>query len=240
MYNLDNKIEKYIDLMKKKHGVTSAMVVGSYAKGTMNPNSDVDLYFIGPKLDFCERGREYFEDIEFEYFINPEWKYYHRMLEDKTTLHILSSGKILFDSNGQMEILKKKASNKIKDYAPQLKEQRKKDYAFHLETIRKDGEDLHRQGNIEDFLYFTGSKINFLAEVICLLRSKLPIYAKYGVSEMKEVDPTFSALLKNFLLASHVDQKKGQKWIELCLYVSKALGNVDIKTYKNVVKLALE
>ncbi|MBG07911.1 MAG: hypothetical protein CME68_04085, partial [Halobacteriovoraceae bacterium] len=48
MKNLETKIRKYIDLMKERHGVTSGMVVGSYAKGTMNPNSDVDLYFIGP------------------------------------------------------------------------------------------------------------------------------------------------------------------------------------------------
>ena len=226
--------------MKERHGVTSGMVVGSYAKGTMSPNSDVDLYFIGPNPDFCERGREYFDEVEFEYFINPEWKYYQRMLEDKTTLHILSSGNILFDLNGQMDLLKNKALKKIKDYAPQIKEQRKKDYAFYLETIKKDGEDLHHQGRIEDFLYFTGTKINFLSEVICLIRAKLPIYTKYGVSEMKEVDLRFSSILKDYLMENPIGAKKADLWAELCLYVSNALGDVDIKSYKSVIKLTKE
>ena len=175
--------------------------------------------------------------MEFEYFINPEWKYYKGILEDKTTLHILSSGKVLFDTNESMKRLKEKAIEKISEYSPQLSDQKKKDYAFHLETIKKDGEDLFERKQMEDFSFFTGSKINFLADTVCLLKAKLPVYIKYGITELKEIDSEFTLLLSDFLTTDLTDLSKGTKWSKLCDYVYQNLGEINIKSYKSLIKL---
>ena len=57
---------------------------------------------------------------------------------------------------------------------------------------------------------------------------------------MKEIDLKFSSILKDFLMENPIGPKKANLWTELCLYVSKALGDVDIKSYKSVIKLTKE
>lgn len=83
-------IFKYIEYMKEKHNVSAAMVTGSYVTKEMSPRSDIDLFFIWSEEFKSMRGREYFEGVEFEYFISPEWKYYDRLRTDKTSMRIYS------------------------------------------------------------------------------------------------------------------------------------------------------
>lgn len=158
---------KYIDYMREKHGIIAAMVTGSFVTGDMGPRSDIDMFFIWTKAYQSIRGREYFEGLEFEYFISPEWKYYDRLRTDKTSMRIYSGAMILADPENKLENIKNTAIRKVEEYQNRINTDMKKDYTFWLETICSDGEDLFDKKDYSNFLFFTGSNLQKMSDLLC-------------------------------------------------------------------------
>lgn len=88
MKHLESIIEDYIEKMKRDYNIIGAMVTGSYVVGNMQPNSDIDIFFIWNEDNKSMRGREFYKSVEFEYFISPKWKYYERLENDLTSQQI--------------------------------------------------------------------------------------------------------------------------------------------------------
>ena len=44
--NIRKSIDKFVEEIKKKYNVTAIILFGSYAKGTENENSDIDIAVI--------------------------------------------------------------------------------------------------------------------------------------------------------------------------------------------------
>jgi len=227
-------ILRYIEYMKEKHKVTAAMVTGSYVTGEMSAHSDIDIFFIWTEEFKAMRGREYFEGVEFEYFISPEWKYYDRLRTDRTSMRIYSSSIILLDTEKRLEKIQNTAFTKVKEYKIELNVDVRKDYKFWLATICSDGEDLLDKGQYSSFLFFSGANLQMMSDLICKLYSKLPTYHKYGVKEITEIDHTYGEKLEKFLLCNYEDNKKKILWVELCNYIQEKLGDYDITNYENI------
>lgn len=227
-------IEKYIEYMKAKYNIIGAMVTGSYVTNTMKANSDIDIFFLGSDLEKSIRGREYFMNVEFEYFISPEWKYYDRINTDLTAIRIYSKGVILLDTDGKFKDISKKAALKVKEYNCVIEEKHRPDYKFYVETIYNDGIDMFDSGERSDFVFFTSTSLDNLCNIVCKMRNELPIYNKYGVSEMKIIDSAFGTLVENFLLEDNKNHKKREYWKEICSYVQELLGDADISTIESI------
>lgn len=231
--NLKEKILKYIDYMRGKHGIIAAMVTGSFVTGDMGPRSDIDIFFIWTEAYQSMRGREYFEGLEFEYFISPEWKYYDRLRTDKISMRIYSTSMIVVDPQNKLENIKNTAIRKIEEYKSNINTDMKRDYKFWLETICSDGEDLFDKGDYSNFLFFTGYNLNKMNDLLCELNNKLPTYHKYGVKEINEIDKIYGQKLEEFLVVGHCDPKKKQLWYLLCNYLQGELGDHDISNYES-------
>lgn len=57
---IQNAIKTYVSQVKNEIGESEAYLVGSYAKGTVNQNSDIDILIVSPtlsKYDTDERSR---------------------------------------------------------------------------------------------------------------------------------------------------------------------------------------
>ncbi|WIV12724.1 nucleotidyltransferase domain-containing protein [Proteiniborus sp. MB09-C3] len=230
-------IERYIEYMIKKHKIIAAMVTGSYVTGEMGPRSDIDMFFIWEKEYESMRGREYFEGIEFEYFISPEWKYYDRLRTDKVSMKIYSTSRVLLDSEKKFEKIQKTAIEKVKEYSCNLSIDSRKDYKFWLETISSDGEDLFDKGDYYNFLFFVGVNLQKMNDLLCMLHNKLPVYEKYGVKEIGEIDESYGYKLKEFLKSDYFEGKKKQLWVEMCGYLHEKLGDYDITSYERYQRL---
>lgn len=228
---LNDKIYRFIELMKEKHQVVGAMVTGSYVTQQMQEHSDIDIFLLGADDAFSARGRMFFEDQEFEYFISPEWKYFDRLEKDMTSVRIYSDAKILVDPNHQLKRIQEKAIEKKAAYDFRLNDSQKIDFAFYVETVYYDGIDLFDAGAYEDFLFFTNSQIKILCDIAVKYLVKMPVYAKHGYTEMRQIAPEFAALLKAFLEAPiHASEKK-TAWEALCQEVLNGLGNPDTSNY---------
>jgi len=228
---LSGKIDRFIELMKEKHQVVGAMVTGSYVTQQMQEHSDIDIFLLGADDAFSARGRMFFEDQEFEYFISPEWKYFDRLEKDMTSVRIYSDAKILVDPNHQLKRIQEKAIEKKAAYDFRLNDSQKIDFAFYVETVYYDGIDLYDAGAYEDFLFFTNSQIKLLCDIAVKYLVKMPVYAKHGYTEMRQIAPEFAAHLKVFLEAPiHASEKK-TAWEALCREVLNGLGNPDTSNY---------
>lgn len=231
---LEEKIENYIKYMKDKYRICGAMITGSYVTGTMDEHSDIDIFFIWEDDTKGMRGREFFLDTEFEYFISPEWKYYDRLEKDLTSVRIYSSAKIVYDEGEKLKKIKEKAMDKVKNYKVNMDISQKTDFKFFIETIYNDGIDMYDKKDYNNFLFFTGSYLQNLCDLLCNLNDKLPVYNKYGVSEIKQVDSKFALILENFMIENYLSPNKKRLWAELCDYVQEKLGDINITDYKSV------
>ncbi|WP_234124742.1 nucleotidyltransferase domain-containing protein [Clostridium hydrogenum] len=231
---LEEKIEKYIQYMKGKYGIYGAMIAGSYVTGKMDEHSDIDIFFIWHDDEKGMRGREFFLDTEFEYFISPEWKYFDRLEKDLTSMEIYSVAKIVYDEGEKLKKIQEKAIEKVKNYKVKIDDSGKMDLKFFIETIFNDGIDMYDKKDYNNFLFFTNSYLQSLCNLICKLNNKLPVYNKYGVSEIKEVDSKFALILEEFLVTDYLNADKKRLWAEMCNYIQEKLGKYDIREYKSV------
>lgn len=236
MKKIELTIKDYIKKMKRDYNITGAMLTGSYITGKMGPNSDIDIFFIWNREDESMRGREFYKNIEFEYFISPEWKYYDRLKVDLTSQQIYSTGKIILDSNNIFKDIQQKSINILQDYNPGINMTQKAEYSFYVETIMKDGIDMLGDEKIESFYFISGMHIPKFCNIIAIIRMKYPVYEKYAIEQLKLLDEKLFLMIMEFYNVREIHEVH-DKWINLCKYILNELGDMDLKNYQVVSKL---
>lgn len=236
MENLESVIKKYVEKMKKDYNVVGAMLTGSYITGKMKPNSDIDIFFIWDRENKSMRGREFYNNIEFEYFVSPEWKYYDRLKSDLISQQIYSSGKIIFDSNDTFKNIQQKAIEYSRNYNPELSASEKVDYSFYVETIMKDGIDMLVDGELEGFYFLSGMHIPKFCNIIAKIKKKYPIYEKHAIEQLNLLDKELFHEIVEFYKSNDKNDIYN-KWIDLCKYVLNELGEIDLKNYQVISNL---
>lgn len=236
MKKLELLIKEYIEKMKRDYHVIGAMATGSYVTGNMKPNSDIDIFFIWSRENESMRGREFYKNIEFEYFISPEWKYYDRLKGDLTAQQIYATGKIILDSNNIFETIQGKAIHILQNYNPELSVSEKVDYSFYVETIMKDGIDMLGDSQLENFFFLSGLHIPKFCNIIAKINKKYPLYEKYAIEQLKLLDEKLLFEIMELYKTKEID-KVCNNWISLCRYILSKLGDIDIKSYQVISNL---
>ncbi len=234
---MQDVVQRYIEHMMKKHGVSAVMAAGSYVTGRMGPNSDIDLFFIWPREYEALRGREFFEGLEFEYFMSPEWKFYDRMRGDPVSVRVYSQGRVIDDPEGRLQKIIDTAKEKAAERPPAPDERLRRDFKFWLETIRRDGEDLFDRKSFDNLAYFIGANLPRMTDLAARLRGAPPVYGKYGVEEIEAAEPAYGALLRDLLRSAPSNRGRREAWVGLCSYLERQLGEVDVTDYFSLQKL---
>jgi predicted nucleotidyltransferase len=65
--NVNEIIVRFIKTVNEKYGIIAAMLTGSYLSDNIQPNSDIDVFFIWQNEQENMWGRTFFEELEFEY-----------------------------------------------------------------------------------------------------------------------------------------------------------------------------
>ena len=203
-------------------------ITGSYINGNMMPNSDIDLFFVSEELNF--RGRTYYRNIEFEYFVSPEKSYLTRLEKDLVSQQIYSSATILRDSNNILEGIQKTAREIVDNKTFNFNHREQIDLSFYIDTIMKDGIDLLLNNNLHQFYYFAGLHIPKFTDILCKSVNKYPLYEKNSLDKLKSINENYYNEL-NSLYGSINTETKLSHWIKLCEILLKSLGNHDVKEY---------
>lgn len=236
MKRLDGIVKDYIYKMRKEYPIIGAMITGSYIRGTMGANSDIDIFFIWNREDESMRGREFYRDIEFEYFFSPEWKYHDRIKSDLTSQQIYATGQIILDTDDIFKKIQEKAIDTYNNYSPELTVSQKTDYSFYIETLLKDGIDMLEDNQIENFCFLSGMHIPRFCDIIAKMRRRYPVYEKYAMEQLKVLDGELYSYIIELYQVKNI-KCLSKKWKDLCGYILKELGDIEISNYQAVSKL---
>ncbi|XFA99645.1 nucleotidyltransferase domain-containing protein [Candidatus Izemoplasma sp. B36] len=223
-------IDQYINKMKEKHQIIGAMIVGSYIQNKMKEHSDIDIFFLSKVSDKSIRGREVYKGLEFEYFISPYHSFIKRIESSITSASIYSKAKIILDEQSQLKNIQEKAVKEVKDYKVVFSFQQRIDYKFKLETILYDVIDMDIDSQKMDLMLYMNTNIESLLNLICKIKSKPPVYLKYGMSEIKKIDLLMYKHLKAYFESDNIVDKK-ENYLDMIRYLLSYFIDVDVKEY---------
>lgn len=115
MKDWELSLDKFISEYKKLDNVVGIILTGSYATGNNTINSDIDVFIVtDDNTKWRERGTKLVDGYLIEYFINPVRQVLKEIEECLTdygisTNLIFIGSKTLYDRNGTIDMLKKKA-----------------------------------------------------------------------------------------------------------------------------------
>lgn len=234
---MEQVIQRFLAKMQTEYDILGAMLAGSYLTGRMMTNSDIDVFFLWGEEEKSQRGRTYFEGVEFETFFSPEWKYYDRLHKDATARRIYAGGRIILDTNDKLAHIQQAAQAQLSEAMPALILQEKLDLSFQVETIKKDGEDLILAGRKEDFAYFSGRHVPRLCDLQARALGKHPVYEKYAMEQLKVLDPHLTHLVQGLYRAATGEDQLAA-WKELCQHLLLQLGDLDIREYQSATTIS--
>lgn len=108
-------LERFIEPWRKRKEVVGAIACGSYITGNPSKHSDIDIHIIlDKKVNWRERGNKIVDGILMEYFANPiqqVMKYFEKDYKGrrKIDVHMFTTGRVLFDKNGDLRKIIEKA-----------------------------------------------------------------------------------------------------------------------------------
>lgn len=89
------------------------------------------------------------------------------------------------------------------------------------------------------FYFLSGMHIPQFCNIVAKLKRKYTIYEKYAMEQLKEIDEKFHSIIIDFYKAKNKEDILN-RWTDLCKYVLKELGNIDIESYQVVTNLQRE
>jgi predicted nucleotidyltransferase len=168
MKNWEVALDKFLKPWKENKEVIGIVVCGSYITGSPTKHSDIDLHIVLKRgCSWRERGNKIVDGILMEYFANPPEqieKYMESDYKKRRTMdaHMFSTGKVLFDKDGEVEKLRVLARSYLKksfDKMPSFKVEFGK---YHLFDMADNLEEVFNRNTPDfDFVYF-----NFLNNLL--------------------------------------------------------------------------
>lgn len=224
-------IYRFIYHMIKKYKVNATMLVGSYISGVLAAHSDIDVFMLWEDENKILKGREIFEGSVFEYYIASENIYLNNIKESKIDARIYSSGIIFYDPESKFENIKEASLTRLKTDEVSGNEYKKIEYKIFIEQVQENGEKLHSFGYFDDFLYYTTTNVEKIVEIITDIRVGVPVFNRYGISELKNLDFKLGSLIERFLKTSYSRKEKRELWCEICEYAGDIIGEYNTKEY---------
>lgn len=147
-------LKRIIPELRADTSITGVMLMGSVAKGTQNPSSDLDLFLLGNKNKF---ETDIIDNIMVEYLYLTHETAQSRL--DKTGMEVYHyiGSKIIYDLDGRLIKLMRHAMNKYRSY--QYSEKEKTDLRHWLYSTKiKINASMGKQEALKtDFLIATTS-----------------------------------------------------------------------------------
>lgn len=241
-------LDKFLESWRNNREVSAILVCGSYVTGNPTENSDVDIQIILKRgCEWRERGNKIVNGILIEYFANPPERIIGYLEDDqkrrrKIEAHMLVTGRIIFDKEGEAKKLKELARTylgKKFEKMPKFKIEFAKYHAF---DMADNLEEVYKRKTYDfEFVYY-----NFL-------KTLLEFYGEFlGYSDISE-NKVYRFLTdkkdqKKYLINKFPDKKfvglflqsikekdrhkMLQRFTKLARYVQNKMGGFNIDGWK--------
>jgi predicted nucleotidyltransferase len=232
---VNQAIEKFIKKYKKNPNVVGIVLAGSYVyyRKELNKHSDLDVQIIVKSSERRVRGNTWVGGIEFEYFLNPvkQIEYYLKTEQSKTTAHMLTHGKILFQKGKYIEKLVEKAKEVLKKPMKKMDKLSKEHSKYYFNYLEKQlivaYEDKDKLTFNEIAMKIFGASFNTFLKINRLYREKPLRIFKF----IEKKDRKFVTLYKNALFENNPGEKYGAL-LKLIRFMEKKLGGRRLKEWK--------
>lgn len=248
MQNWEQALEKFIGKWKDKKDVVGALVCGSYITGNPSPHSDIDIHILLSKsTNYRERGNEYIDGILIEYFANPLPQHIKYLESDfknrrRVNVHMLTTGKVLFDKTGELKELINIA-NKFKKKKFKASSKIQNEIAKYFIWDSLDNLEEVYESNAKDFemVYFVSLQDLFNYYATYLQYESIPIHKlRRFLSNKKDQEkynvPTFpdSKFQKDFIKAIELKDKTQmmRAYKKIVIHVLNEIGGFNIDGWK--------
>jgi len=170
MEKWEKSLNKFLKKWIKNEEVIGIIVCGSYVTGNPTKHSDIDLQIILKEgCEWRERGNKIVDGILIEYFANPPEKIIQYFEDDekrrrKITAHMIYTGKIILDKNGQAKKLKKIAKKYLAKSFEKMPKNKIEIFKYHLWDMLDNLEEVYLRNN-PDFYFVYNNFLGKLLEV---------------------------------------------------------------------------
>jgi predicted nucleotidyltransferase len=241
-------LDKFLKDWKYNPDVSGIILAGSYVTGNPSKNSDLDIQIILKRgCEWRERGNKIVNGFLMEYFANPPERIIGYLKDDqkrrrKIEAHMLATGKIILDKDGEAKKLKEIAKKYLKKEFDKMQTPKVELNKYHLWDMSDNLEEVYR-GALGDFsyVYFTFLKnlINIYSEflgepdyhenkTLRFLTNKND-RKKYSIVEFK--DRVFSILFVK-AIKEKSDKKRLELFNKLAKHVQSKMGGFEIDGWK--------
>ncbi len=234
-YAYQHIIDKFIDSFKNKHAndninVTGILVFGSSLSYKELPQrSDIDLYLVIENNGKRYRGISVIDGIEVDYFVNPieqlKLDYENtKKAPKKTVLFMLANGKILRDSNKELESFQSEA----RDFLQSISKNDMPSFMitftkYFIEDYLKDIYDNLEDQNDFALHYNIDLLCTYLLETICQIHHLTIEKPKYLTKKINDKDPQFVEIYEKVKNAKN-NHDAVEQIAQLSEYVLEKLG----------------
>jgi len=241
-------LDKFLKGWKKNPDVSGIILAGSYVTGNPTKNSDLDIQIILRRgCEWRERGNKIVDGFLMEYFANPSERIMGYLEDDekrrrRIESHMLITGKIMFDRDGEVKKLKDVAKTYLYKSFDKMPESKVELNKYHLWDMMDNLEEVYER-KLGDFSYVY---FNFLRNLFDVYMEYLaqPDYsenktirflldkkdrAKYKIQELK--DKKFSNLFVGAMKEVN-DKRRLDIFNKLAKYVQNKMGGFEINGWK--------
>ena len=169
MEDWEKATNKFLEKWKKDPKVIGITICGSYITGNPTKNSDIDIRItFSDNIDYRERGNQIVDGYLMEYMANPisrEYKYFEEEYENrgKSTAHMFSTGRVIYDKTGQIKKLVQEAKKWNKKKFKKASKAYINDKCYFLWDNYDNLEEVYDRG-LEDFYFVYYNFLNNIFE----------------------------------------------------------------------------
>lgn len=238
-----NTINAFIKKFLKKEKVLAVLVTGSFAQGTNNKDSDLDIQIITSNTcKFRKRGNIVMDGILIEYCINP-YRQVKKYLDidakhnNPMMCIALLEGKIIFEKYKSASLLKEYAAACFRNEYSSINKDRISFHKYVLaDTLNKMDSLYKKRRDDFPFLYYVNLKLIYETYAVFLQQ---PLLKEPMLKNYFEGNVRFNHVLKDFIdnkfarmfLLAMVSKKSHDqivKYRELTQYVLNKMGGFSL------------
>jgi len=168
----EKALDEFLEEWKNNKDVSAIIICGSYITGNPTVNSDVDIQIVLKRgCEWRERGNKIVNGVLMEYFANPPERIVGYLEDDqkrrrKVEAHMLTTGKIILDKDGEAKKLKELAKKYLEKKFEEMSRPKIEFAKYHLFDMADNLEEVYRR-KTPDFVFVYNTYLRNMLEDYC-------------------------------------------------------------------------
>ena len=198
----------YIERTQQEADVIGIIVSGSFVHGTLDKNSDIDIYVVlDANCTYRERGNTWINGVEIEYFKNPpqQIRQYFKAEKSPHTADMIAKGNVVYSNHPVIDELRQEASSIINTPLKPIPKVVVELGKYMLDDMYKDLEDAQISQDQMAIALIQSQIINYSIDLFCKIHRIRRTKHKRLFTQLTDANLVFAQVVKQALSAPNID-----------------------------------